>query len=139
MWDVWIVEVTVDVFLTGMRSNVGGVEDEMILIWNDDDGVSSWHGLGVVDEIARVESEVSWISVWMSTMVVVPMAGAMEPEVLDPSVLMEVVRSREEEVPVVVVVPWARWPVELEVSGLLVVVTVVALENSLGRNAEVLW
>ena len=48
MWDVWIVEVTVDVFLNGMRSNVGGVEDEMIWIWNDDDGVSSWHGLGAV-------------------------------------------------------------------------------------------
>ena len=60
---MWIVEVTVDVFLTGMRSNVGGDEDEMILTWSDDDGVSSWHVLGVVDEIARVESEVSWISV----------------------------------------------------------------------------
>ena len=66
MWDVWIVEVTVDVFLNGMRSNVGGVEDEMIWIWNDDDGVSSWHGLGVVDEIIGVESEVAWTLVWMS-------------------------------------------------------------------------
>ena len=139
MWAVWIVEVTVDVFLIGMRSNVGDDEDEMIWIWSDDDGVSSWHGLGVVDEISRVESEVSWISVWMLTMAVVPKVDAMEPEVLDPSVLMEVVRSREEEVPVVVVVQWARWPVELKVSGWLVVVTVVALESSLGRNAEVLW
>ena len=139
MWDVWIVEVTVDVFLTGMRSNVGGVEDEMILIWNDDDGVSSWHGLGVVDETAGVESEVSWISVWMSTMAVVPMVGATEPEVLDPSVLMGVVRLREGEVPVVVVVQWALWPVELEVAEWLVVGTVVALENSPGMNAEVLW
>ena len=94
MWDVWIVEVTVDVFLTEMRSNVGGVEDEMILIWNDDDGVSSWHGLGVVDETAGVESEVFWISVWMSTMAVVPMVGSTEPDVLDPSVLMGVVRLR---------------------------------------------
>ena len=82
---------------------------------------------------------VFWISVWMLTMAVVPKVDAMEPEVLDPSVLMEGVQSREEEVPVVVVVPWARWPVELEVSGWLVVVTVVALESSLGRNAEVLW
>ena len=95
MWDVWIVEVTVDVILIGMRSNVGGVEDEMIWIWSDDDGVSSWHGLGVVDEIVGVESEVAWISVWMSTMVVVPMVGSTGPEVLDPSVLMEVDRSRE--------------------------------------------
>ena len=83
MWDVWNVEVTVDEFLTGMRSNVGDVEDEMIWIWNDDDGVASWHGLGVVDETAGVESEVSWISVWMSTMAVVPMVGATEPEVLE--------------------------------------------------------
>ena len=139
IWDVWIGEVTVSVFSTGKRSNVGGDEDEMIWIWSDDDGASSWHGLGVVDEISRVESEVSWISVWMLTMAVVRKVDAMEPEVLDPSVLMEVVRSREEEVPVVVVVQWARWPVELEVSGWLVVVTVVALESSLGRNAEVLW
>ena len=92
---MWIVEVTVDVFLTGMRSNVGDVEDEMIWIWSDDDGVSNWHGLGVVDETAGVESEVSWISVWMSTMAVVLMVGSTGPEVLYPSVLMGVVRLRE--------------------------------------------
>ena len=84
-----------DVFLTGMRSNVGDVEDEMIWIWSDDDGVSNWHGLGVVDETAGVESEVSWISVWMSTMAVVPMVDSTGAEVLDPSVLMGVVRLRE--------------------------------------------
>ena len=139
MWDVWIVEMTVDVFLTGMRSNVGGDEDEMILTWSDGDGVSSWHELGAVDGSVKVESEVSWISVWMLTMVVVPKVDAMEPEGLDPSVLVGVVRSREEEMPVWVVEPWARWPVELEVSGLLEVVTVVASGRSLGRNVEVLW
>ena len=111
MWDVWIVEVTVDVFLTGMRSNVGGVEDEMILIWNDDDGVSSWHGLGVVDETAEVESEVSWISVWMSTMAVMPVVGLTEPEVLDPVVRVGVAVV-EEWVPVVMVLQEALWPVE---------------------------
>ena len=95
MWDVWIVEVTVDVFLTGMRSNVGDVEDEMIWIWSDDDGVSNWHGLGVVDESAGVESEVFWISVWMSTMAVVPVVGSTGPKVLDPSARMGVVRLRE--------------------------------------------
>ena len=139
IWDVWIVEVNVDVFLIWMKSSVDDVEDEMIWIWSDDDGVSSWHGLGVVDETAGVESEVSWISVWMSTMAVVPMVGSTGPEVLDPSVLMGVVRLREDEVSVVVVVQWALWPVELEVAEWLVVGTVVALENSLGRNAEVLW
>ena len=95
MWDVWVVEVTVDVFWTGMRSNVGDVEDEMIWIWSDDDGVSNWHGLGVVDESAGVESEVSWISVWMSTMAVMPVVGSTEPEALDPSVRMGLVVVRE--------------------------------------------
>ena len=88
MWDVWVVEVTVGVFWTGMRSNVGDVEDEMIWIWSDDDGVSNWHGLGVVDGSAGVGSEVAWISVWMSTMAVVPVVGSTEPEVLDPSAWM---------------------------------------------------
>ena len=92
---MWIVEVNVDVFLTGMRSNVGDVEDEMIWIWNDDDGVSNWHGLDVVDGSAGVESEVSWISVWMSTMAVMPVVGSTEPEVLDPSVRMGLVVVRE--------------------------------------------
>ena len=59
---------------------------------------------------------------------------------MDPSVLMEVDRSREGEVlDVVVVVQWARWPVELEVVDLLVVGTVAVSESSLGRNVEVLW
>ena len=53
----WIEEETVDVILTGMRSDVGGVEGEMIWIWSDDDGVSSWHELGVVDEIVGAASE----------------------------------------------------------------------------------
>ena len=43
--------------LTGMRSDVGGVEGERIWIWSDDDGVSSWHELGVVDEIVGAASE----------------------------------------------------------------------------------
>ena len=38
-----------------------------------------------------------------------------------------------------VVVQWALWPVELEVAEWLVVGTVVALENSPGMTAEVLW
>ena len=46
-----------DVILTGMRSDVGGVEGEMIWIWSGVDGVSSWHGLGVVDEIVGAASE----------------------------------------------------------------------------------
>ena len=41
IWDVWIVEVNVYVFLTGMKSSVGDVEDEMIWIWSDDGGVSN--------------------------------------------------------------------------------------------------
>ena len=137
--DAWIVEVNVGVFLTGMRSSVGDDEDEMIWIWSDGGGVVGWLGLDVVDGSAGVESEVSWISVWMSTMAVVPMVGSTGPEVLDPSVLMGVVRLREGEVPVVVVVQWALWPVELEVAEWLVVGTVVALENSPGMTAEVLW
>ena len=55
IWDVWIVEVNVYVFLTGMKSSVGDVEDEMIWIWSDDGGVSNWHGLDVVDGSAGVE------------------------------------------------------------------------------------
>ena len=53
----WIEKETVDVILTGRRSDVGGVEGEMIWIWNGVDGVSSWHGLGVVDEIVGAASE----------------------------------------------------------------------------------
>ena len=30
IWDVWIVEVNVDVFLIWMKSSVDDVEDEMI-------------------------------------------------------------------------------------------------------------
>ena len=85
------MEETVGVILTGMKSDVGGVEGERIWIWSDDDGVAS----RVVDEIVGVESEVAWISVWMSTMVVVPMVGSTGLEVLDPSVLMGVDRLRE--------------------------------------------
>ena len=76
--------------MTGMRSDVGGVEGEMIWIWSDDDGVSSWHELGVVDEIVEAASEVVWISVWMPRTVVVPTVDWMEPEGMDPSVLVEV-------------------------------------------------
>ena len=41
--------------------------------------------------------------------------------------------------PVVVVVQWALWPVELEVAEWLVVGKVVALESSPGMTAGVLW
>ena len=103
IWDVWIVEVNVYVFLTGRKSIVGDVEDEMIWIWSDDGGVSSWHGLDVVDGSAGVESEVSLISVWMSTMSVMPMVGSTEPEVLDPFVRMGVAVVEEGWVPAVMV------------------------------------
>ena len=103
IWDAWIVEVNVDVFLTGMKSSVGDVEDEMIWIWSDDGGVSNWHGLDVVDGSAGVESEVSWISVWMSTMSVMPVVGSTEPEVLDPFVRMGVAVVKEGWVPAVMV------------------------------------
>ena len=139
MWDVWIVEVTVDVFLTGMRSNVGGVEDEMILIWNDDDGVSSWHGLGVVDETAGVESEVSWISVWTLTMFVTPVVGSTEPEGLDPFVRMEVAVEEEDWGLAVVVHQQVLWHVELELVEWVAVEKVVALKSSPGMTAGVLW
>ena len=96
IWDVWIVEVNVYVFLTGMKSSVGDVEDEMIWIWSDDGGVSNWHGLDVVDGSAGVESEVSWISVWTSTILVTPVAGSTELEGLDPFVRMEVAVEEED-------------------------------------------
>ena len=56
------MEETVDAILTGRRSDVGGVEVEMIWIWSGVDGVSSWHEFGVVDEIVGAANEVVWIS-----------------------------------------------------------------------------
>ena len=47
------------VFLIWMKCGVGGVEDEMILIWSGGDVVSGWLGLDVVDGSVGVESEVS--------------------------------------------------------------------------------
>ena len=103
IWDVWIVEVNVYVVLTGMKSSVGDVEDEMIWIWSDDGGVLNLHGLDVVDGSAGVESEVSLISVWMSTMSVMPVVGSTEPEVLDPFARVGVAVVEEDWVPAVMV------------------------------------
>ena len=126
--------------LTGMRSDVGGVEGEMIWIWSGVDGVSSWHGLGVVGEIVGAASEVVWISAWMPTMVVVPTVDWTGPEGMDPSVLVEVDRSVDgEELNAVAMGQSARWPLELEVVDWLVAGSVAVSGSSLGRNAEVLW
>ena len=103
-------------FLTGMRSDVGGVEGERIWIWGGGGDVSSWHGLDVVDGIVGVASEVVWISVWMPTTVVGPMVDWMEPEGMDPSVLVEVDWWGDgEELDEWARVQEVRWPVELEV------------------------
>ena len=103
------MEGTVGGILTGMKTGVGDVEVEMIWIWSDDDGVSSWHGLGVVGEIVGAASEVVWISAWMPTMVVVPTVDWTGPEGMDPSVLVEVDRSVDgEELAVVAKVQWAQ-------------------------------
>ena len=102
-----------DVILTGMRSDVGGVEDEMIGIWSDDDDILSWHELGVVGESVGAASEVVWISAWMPMTVVVPTVDWMGPEGMDPSALVEVDWSVDgEELNVVALVQWVRWPVE---------------------------
>ena len=128
------------VILTGRKSVVGGVEGEMIWIWSDDDGVSSWHELGVVDEIVGAASEVFWISAWKPTTDVVPTVDWTGPEGMDPSVLVEVDRSVDgEELMVVAKVQGARWPLELEVVDWLVAGLVAVSGSSLGRNAEVLW
>ena len=103
------MEGTVGGILTGMKTGVGDVEVEMIWIWSDDDGVSSWHELGVVDEIVGAASEVVWISAWMPTTVVVPTVDWTGPEGMDPSVLVEVDRSVDgEELAVVAKVQWAQ-------------------------------
>ena len=97
------------VILTGMKSDVGGVEGERIWIWSDDDGVSSWHELGVVDEIVEAASEVFWTSAWKSTTDVVRTVDWTGPEGMDPSVLVEVDRSVDgEELAVVAKVQWAQ-------------------------------
>ena len=99
-----------------MRSDVGGVEDGKIGIWSGVGDVSSWHGLDVVDGIVGVASEVVWISVWMPTTVVDPMVDWMEPEGMDPSVLVEVdLWGDGEELDEWALVQEVRWPVELEV------------------------
>ena len=126
--------------LTGMRSDVGGVEDEMIWIWSGVDGVSSWHGLGGVDETVVAASEVFWISAWMPTTVVVPMVDWTGPEGMDPSVLVEVDRLVDgEEQDEVAMVQEVRWPAELEVVGWLVAGLEAVSGSSRGRSAESLW
>ena len=97
------------VILTGMKNDVGGVEGEMTWIWSDDDGVSSWHELGVVDEIVGAASEVVWISAWKPTTVVVPTVDWTGPEGMNPSVLVEVDWTVDgEELAVVAKVQWAQ-------------------------------
>ena len=126
--------------LAGMRSDVGGVEDEMIWIWSGVDGVASWHGLGGVDETVGVASEVFWISAWMPTTVVVPMVDWTGPEGMDPSVLVEVDRLVDgEELDEWALVQEVRWPVELEVVGWLVAGSEAVSGSSRGRNAGFLW
>ena len=79
IWDVWIVEVNVYVFWTGMKGSVGDVEDEMIWIWNDVCGVWNFDGLDWDDGNARVENVVSWILVWKWMMSAMPVVGSTEP------------------------------------------------------------
>ena len=50
------------VIWSGKKTGDGDVEDEMIWIWTDGAGVSSWHELGVVDGIVGAVSEVFWMS-----------------------------------------------------------------------------
>ena len=57
------MEETVGVILNGKKTGVGDVEGEMIWIWIDGVGASSWHELGVVVGIEGVASEVVWMSV----------------------------------------------------------------------------
>ena len=103
------MEKTVGVILTGRKSVVGGVEGEMIWIWSDDDGVSSWHELGVVDEIVEAASEVVWISAWKPTTAVDPTVDWTGPEGMNPSVLVEVDWTVDgEELAVVAKVQWAQ-------------------------------
>ena len=129
-----------DVILTGMKSDVGGGEGEMIWIWSGVDGVSSWHGLGGVDETGGVANEVSWISAWMPTTVVVPMVDWTGPEGMDPSVLVEVDRLVDvEELDELSMVQEVRWPVESEVVDWLVAGSEAVSGSSRGRNAGFLW
>ena len=81
----------------------------MIEIWSDDDDILSWPELGVVGESVGAASEAAWISAWMPMMVVVPMVDWMEPEGMDPSALVEVDWSVDDEVlSVVALVQWVR-------------------------------
>ena len=86
-----------------------------------------------------MESEVSWISVWTSTMLVTPVAGSTELEGLDPFVRMEVAVEEEDWELAVMVRQQALWPVELELVEWVAVGKVVALESSPGMTAGVLW
>ena len=99
------MEVNVYVFLIWMKCGVGGVEDEMILIWSGGDVVSGWLGLDVVDGIVGVESEVSWISAWTAAMLVTPVAGLMKSEELDPRVWMELAVVEQDWGQAVMVLP----------------------------------
>ena len=103
------MEETVGVILTERKSVVGGVEGEMIWIWSDDDGVSCWHELGVVDENVEAASEVVWISAWKPTTAVDPTVDWTGPEGRNPSVLVEVDWTVDgEELAVVAKVQWAQ-------------------------------
>ena len=71
-------------------------------------------------------------------MSVMPVVGSTGLEELDPVVQVGVAVVEEGWVPVVMVLQWAMWPVELELAERVVVVKVVASGSSPGRTAEVL-
>ena len=71
-------------------------------------------------------------------MSVMPVVGSTELEELDRVVQVEVAVVEEGWVPVVMVLQWAMWSVELELAERVVVVKVVASGSSPGRTAEVL-
>ena len=72
-------------------------------------------------------------------MSVMPVVGLTELEELDPVVQVGVAVVEEGWVPAVMVLQYALWPVELELAEWVAVGKVVALENSPGMTAEVLW
>ena len=71
-------------------------------------------------------------------MSVMPVVGSTELEELDPVVQVGVAVVEEGWVPVVMVLQWAMWSVELELAERVVVVKVVGSGSSPGRTAEVL-
>ena len=72
-------------------------------------------------------------------MSVMPVVGSTEPEELDPVVQVGVAVVEEGWAPVVMVLQWAMWLVEVELVGRVAVVKVVVWESSPGKTAGVLW